>query len=70
MALPTHKGIMLAGMTSCIWVPGGPVLILSLERGVGGGAEHSGFVLIMFIKSPHKALLVSLRESAYRKQGT
>ena len=24
----------------------------------------------MFIKSPHKVLLVSLREGAYRKQGT
>ena len=37
---------------------------------MGGGGEHSGFVLIMFIKSPHQALWVSLRESAYRKQGT
>ena len=37
---------------------------------MGGGGEHSGFVLIMFIKSPHKVLLVSLREGAYRKQGT
>ena len=43
---------------------------IAREGGGGGGGEHSGFVLIMFIKSPHKALLVSLRESTYRKQGT
>ena len=69
MALPTHKGIMLANGVLYLGTRGTSLNFIAREGG-GGASEHSGFVLIKFIKSPHKALLVSLRESAYRKQGT